>query len=122
MNVELINEVVMEIAKLILDRVPAGPSVVAAALTLGITTAPFLVPVTWLPLIQLPSEGQLGLLRTVVALVLLLIGSFVTFLCVIHYYRYGKGAETTADRILKVRAAANRQALVQDAYFRRLGK
>lgn len=112
----------MELSRIVQDHLPPGLPTSFALLTMAAATAPFLVPTSWLPVIQLPSEGQLGILRVVVSLLLLLVGSFTTFAFVLHHYTRGKGADEIAKRILKIQAEQNRQRLAQDAYFRRMGQ
>ena len=110
----------MGIPKVLQDHLPPGWPTSFGLLTLVAGASPFLVPTSWLPTIQLPPEGQLGVARIALSLLLLLVGSYITFAFVLHHYIRGKGSEEIAKRILNVQAERNRQQLVQDAYFKRI--
>jgi len=104
------------------DLLPSKSARAAFAITVFLAAVPFFVPASWLPELQLPSEGQLGLLKVAVCLVFTLIGTVVTLLLVLRHYTHGKGQEEIADRVLKVRADKNRQLLMQKAFFQKITK
>lgn len=104
------------------ELLPTWPAKVAGLATAALSSVPFLLPEFLWSEMQLMPQTLLWLLKLSMAGVLLLTGVCVTLLFVIHHYTRGKGQNEIAERILKVQAEKNRQALTQKTFFNRLGK
>ncbi len=104
------------------DLLPNAWSKLTLAATLFLALLPFALPESVAGGIEMPAPAQLLLLKVSVFLLLALVGSCATLLIVIHYHTRGEGQNAIADRILKVRAASNRQQLTEKALWSHLTK
>lgn len=105
-----------------MDILPNSWSKLALGATVVLALLPFAFPESVAHEIQLSAPAQLLLLKVAVFLLVALVGSCTTLIIVIHYYTKGEGQNAIADRILKVRAASNRQQLTEKAFSNHLTK
>lgn len=104
------------------DLLPNSWAKLALAATLVLALLPFALPESVASGIHLSESAQLLLLKVAVFLLVALVGSCTTLLIVIHFHTKGEGQNAIADRILKVRAASNRQQLTEKAFWSHLTK
>lgn len=112
----------MSLESTVVSWLPTLTAKLALVATLVLGFAPFALPEYIVSEVQLSGQAQLWFLKLAVSLALLLLGACVTLLIVIHHYTRGNGQHEIADRILKIRAQKNREALAHEAFITRVRK